>query len=88
MKTLSYSLMTVGMVLVIVGVVAVFNFDLPSNVFSSAWWMIVGGWCLALTGMGIDILLLFKIAQHEPVYVFEPATQRAEGVEEEITRAS
>ena len=88
MKTLSYSLMTMGMVLVLVGVVAVFNFDQPSSVFSSAWWMIVGGWCLALTGMGIDILLLFKIAQHEPVYVFQPATQRAERVEEEITRAS
>ena len=88
MKMLSYSLMMVGMILVLVGVVAVFNFDQPSSMFSPVWWMIVGGWCLALTGMGIDILLLFKIAQHEPVYVFQPATQRAEGVEEEITRAS
>ena len=88
MKTLSYSLMTVGMVLVFVGVVAVFNLDQPSSVFSLAWWMIVGGWCLALTGMGMDILHLFKIAQHEPVYTLQPATQRAEGVEEEITRAS
>ena len=88
MKTLSYSLMTVGMVLVLVGVVAVFNFDQPSSVFSSAWWMIVGGWCLALTGMGIDILHLFKIARHEPVYAFQPAIQRAEGVNEDITRVS
>jgi hypothetical protein len=62
MKTLSYSLMTVGMVLAFGGVVAVFNLDQPSDMFSLAWWMIVGGWCLALIGMGIDIMHLFKIA--------------------------
>ena len=41
MKTLSYSLMTVGMALALGGVVAVFNFDQPSEAFSLAWWMIV-----------------------------------------------
>jgi hypothetical protein len=84
MKTLCYSLMTVGLVLALVGVVAVFNFDQPSDVFSSAWWMIVGGWCLALTGMGTDILHLFTIATREPAYVLQPKTNRAEGVEGEI----
>jgi hypothetical protein len=63
MKTFSYSLMTVGMVLALGGIVAVFNFDQPSDVFSSAWWMIISGWCLALTGMGIDIMHLFRFAK-------------------------
>lgn len=86
MKTLSYSLVTVGMVLALGGVVAVFNFDQPSDVFSLAWWMIVGGWCLAFTGMGIDIVHVFRTAKHEPVYVFQPEMNTAKGVEGDITR--
>lgn len=86
MKTLSYLLVTVGMVLALGGVVAVFNFDQPSDVFSSAWWMIMGGWCLALIGMGIDIVQLFTIAKSKPVYVLQPKTNMAEGGEGEITR--
>jgi hypothetical protein len=86
MKTLSYSLVTVGMVLTLGGVVAVFNFEQPSDVFSLAWWMIVGGWGLALTGMGIDIVHVFRIAKHEPAYVLQPKTNIAEGVEGEIAR--
>jgi hypothetical protein len=88
MKTLSYSLVTVGMVLALGGVVAVFNFDQPSDVFSLAWWMIIGGWCLALTGMGIDIVHVLKIAKHEPAYVFQPETNTAKGVEGDIARTS
>ena len=86
MKTLSYSLMTIGMALALGGVVAVFNFDQPSDAFSSVWWMIVGGWCLALTGMGIDIMYLFKLAKYQPAYVFQPGTNTAKGIEGEVTR--
>lgn len=86
MKTLSYSLVTVGLVLALGGVVAVFDFDQPSDVFSSAWWMIVGGWCLALTGMGIDIVHGFRIVKREPAYVLQPKTNRVEEVEGEIAR--
>jgi hypothetical protein len=86
MKIFSYSLMTVGMVLALGGIVAVFNFDQPSDVFSSAWWMIVGGWCLALTGMGIDIIHLFRLAKRPPAFLFQPETNMAKGVEEEFTR--
>jgi hypothetical protein len=86
MKTLSYSLITVGMVLALGGVVAVFNFDQPSDEFSSAWWMIVGGWGLALTGMGMDITHLFKLAKRRPAYVFQPETTMAKEVERKITR--
>ena len=86
MKALCYALMMGGMVLALGGVVAVFNFAQPSDVLSSAWWMIVGGWCLAVAGMGIDILHLFKIAKHEPVYVCQQETNRAKGVKGEITR--
>jgi protein-S-isoprenylcysteine O-methyltransferase Ste14 len=86
MKTLSYLLVTVGMVLALGGVVAVFNFDQPSDVFSLAWWMIVGGWCIALIGMGMDIMQLFKIAKREPAYLFQPETNTTEGVEGEMTR--
>lgn len=86
MKTLSYSFMPVGLVLALGGVVAVFNWDQPSDVFSSAWWMIVGGWCLALIGLGIDIMHLFTIARREPAYVLQPKTNIAEGVEGEIAR--
>jgi len=86
MKTLSYSMVTVGMLSALGGVVAVFNFDQPSNVFSLTWWMIVGGWCLALIGMGIDIMYLFTIAKREPAYVFQPKTNTAEGVEGDIAR--
>jgi hypothetical protein len=85
MKTLSYSLMTIGFVLVLAGIVSVFNFDQPSDVFSIAWWMIVGGWGLALTGMGIDIVHLFKIAKPEPTYSFQPETNTAKGIEGEVT---
>ncbi len=86
MKTLSSSLVTVGMVLALGGVVAVFNFEQPSDVFSLAWWMIVGGWCLAFTGMGIDILHVFWIEKREPACVLQPKTNMAEGVEEEVAR--
>jgi protein-S-isoprenylcysteine O-methyltransferase Ste14 len=86
MKTLSYSLVTVGMVLALGGVVAVFDFDQPSDVFSLAWWMIVGGWCLAFTGMGMDIVHVFRITKREPAYVFQPKTNGADGVEGEIAR--
>jgi hypothetical protein len=86
MKTLSYSLVTVGMVLALGGVVAIFNFEQPSDVFSLAWWMIVGGWGLALTGMGIDIVHVVRIAKREPAYVIQPKTNIAEGVEREIAR--
>ena len=86
MKTLSYSLVTVGMVLALGGVVAVFNFDQPSDVFSLAWWMIVSGWCQALIGMGIDIVHVFRIARREPAYMLQRKTNTAEGVEGEIAR--
>ena len=65
MKTLGYLLVTVGMVLALGGIVAVFNFDQPSDMFSLAWWLIVGGWCLAFTGMGMDMMHVFKIAKSE-----------------------
>lgn len=65
METLSYSLMAVGFVLVLGGIVAVINFDQPSEVFLSVWWMIVSGWCLALVGIGIEIMHLFKLAKRE-----------------------
>jgi hypothetical membrane protein len=85
MKTFSYWLMVGGMVLALGGVVGVFNFDQPSDPFSSAWWMIVGGWGLALVGIGIDIMHLFKLTEREPAYLFETETSRAKGVEGEIT---
>lgn len=86
MKTLCYSLVTAGMMLAFGGVVAVFNFDQPSDAFSLAWWMIVGGWCLAFTGMGVDIMQLFRVAKQEPAHLFKPETHRAKGIEREITR--
>ena len=86
MKTFSYSMVTVGMLSALGGVVAVFNFDQPSDVFSLAWWMIVGGWGLAFTGMGIDIVHVFRIAKHEPAYVLQPETNRVRGVEGDIPR--
>ncbi len=86
MKAFSYSLMTVGMALVLGGVVAVFDFDQPSDVFSLAWWMIVSGWCLALTGMGMDILQVFKIVKSQSTFLFQPETNTTEGVEGEVTR--
>ena len=86
MKILSYSLMAVGMALALGGVVAVFNFDQPSDAFSLAWWMIVGGWCLALTGMGMDIMHLFRLAKRQPAYVFQSETNTTKGVEREVTR--
>jgi hypothetical membrane protein len=86
MKTFSYSLMMVGMVLALGGVVAVFNFDRPSHVFSLAWWMIVGGWCFALTGIGIDIMHLFRVVKREPVYVFQPETNTTKRGKGKITR--
>jgi len=65
MKTLSYSLMAVGFALVLGGIVAIINFDQPSEVLSSAWWMIVSGWHLIVVGIGIGIVGLFKLAERE-----------------------
>ena len=86
MKALSYSLTTVGMALVLGGVVAVFDFDQPSDVFSWAWWMIVSGWCLAFTGMGMDIMQVFKIAKPEPAFLFQPETNTAKDIQGKIPR--
>ena len=86
MKTLCSVLMVIGLVLALGGVMAVFNFDQPSDVFSLAWWMIVGGWSLALTGMGIDLLKLFAATTREPLYTFQSEVERANAVEQEVTR--
>ncbi|MBL8036072.1 MAG: hypothetical protein JSS38_00855 [Nitrospira sp.] len=85
MKIFCYVLMTVGMMLALGGVVAVFNFDQPSDMFSLVWWMIVGGWSLVLTGMGVDILQLFTGVRREPVYTFHPEAEKVNGVEEKVT---
>ncbi len=87
MKTLCYVLMTVGMVLAIGGVVAVFNFDQPSDMSSWAWQMIVGGWSLALIGMGIDILQLFQVVTPKAAYTFQPEVESGNenGVEQEVS---
>jgi len=86
MKTFTYSIMTVGFVLVLAGIVAVFSFDQPAELFSLVWWMIVGGWCLALAGMGIDMMHVFKMAKRETAYVFTSEADTAKEVEREITR--
>lgn len=86
MKTLRYSLMAVGFVLVLGGIVAVINFDQPLEVFSSAWWIIVGGWCFALAGTGMDIMHLFKMAKSEASYGVRLEANTAQGVERESTR--
>ena len=84
MKTLGYSLMVLGMLLAFGGVVAVFSFDQPSEVFSFIWWMIIGGWCLVFAGLGIDMMQLLKVAKHVPTRVFQRQVNRAQGVEREI----
>ena len=86
MKTLNYSLMTVGILFVLVGIVAVFNFDQPSDVFSLVWWMIIGGWCLALVGMVMDIIHMFKMAGSEEPQVFQSEADTGKAVEQEATR--
>lgn len=86
MKILCSLLMVVGMVLALGGVVAVFNFDQPSDMFSGAWWMIVGGWLLVLIGMSIDILQLFTAVSRKPLYTFGSKIEKTNGVEKEVTR--
>jgi protein-S-isoprenylcysteine O-methyltransferase Ste14 len=86
MKALCHSLMIVGIMLVIGGVVAVFNFDQPSEAFSLAWWMIVGGWSLALIGIGVDILHVFTVVTRESGHTLQPKVESGNGVEHEITR--
>lgn len=86
MKKLCYVLMTVGMVLALGGVVAVFNFDQPSDMFSWVWWMIVGGWALALLGMSIDILHLFQVVTPKAAYTFQPKVKNGNRAEQEVTR--
>lgn len=86
MKTFSYVLVVVGMMVALGGVVAVFNFDQPADALSSAWWMIIGGWCMAFTGMGMDVLRLFKVSKREPAYASQTQLKRAPRGESEITR--
>ncbi len=85
MRIVGYSLMTFGFVFVVSGIVAVFHYDQPADVFSLAWWMIVGGWCCALIGIGMDIIQLFTMDGNEAAPVFQPETTTAKGVEEEVT---
>jgi hypothetical protein len=61
MKTVSYSLMAVGAFLFLVGVGAAFAFDQPSAPFSLVWWLTVGGWCIAMVGIGIHAVRFFKM---------------------------
>lgn len=84
MKTLGYSLMVLGMLLAFGGVVAVFNFDQPSDVFSLIWWMIIGGWCLVFTGLGIDMMQLLKVAKQVPARMLERHVNEARRSEREI----
>jgi protein-S-isoprenylcysteine O-methyltransferase Ste14 len=86
MKTLSYSRMTIGILLVLGGIVEVFNFDQPSDLFSVMWWMIVGGWSLALGGMVMDIIQMFRMAGSEELQVFQSEGDTGKIVEEEATR--
>lgn len=86
MKVFCSVLMVVGLILALGGVVAAFNFDQPSDMFSWVWWMIVGGWTLVLTGMGSDILQSFKCVIREPPYTLQPKVERGNGVEQEVTR--
>ena len=65
MKTLPYLLITVGFALVLGGIAAIINFDQPSEVLSSAWWMMVSGWLLIVVGIGIGIVRVFKLATRE-----------------------
>jgi uncharacterized membrane protein HdeD (DUF308 family) len=65
MKTLPYSLITVGFALVLGGIVAIINFDQPSEALSSAWWMMVSGWLLIVVGIGIGMVRVFKLATRE-----------------------
>lgn len=86
MKTVCYVLMTVGMVLALGGIVAVFNFGQPSDMFSLVWWMIVGGWSLALVGMSIDILQLFHVVTPKTTFAFQPEVESGNQAEQDVTR--
>lgn len=86
MKTLCSMLMVTGLVLALGGVVAVFNFDQPSDMFSLAWWMIVGGWSLALVGMSIDILQLFHVVTPKTTFAFQPEVESENRAEQDVTR--
>ncbi len=86
MKILCYVLMTVGMVLALGGIVAVFNFDQPSDMFSLVWWMIVGGWSLALVGMSIDILRLFRVVIPKTTFAFQPEVENGNRAKQDVTR--
>ncbi len=85
MIILSRSLLTVGFVLVVVGIVAVFKFDQPSELFSLIWWMIVGGWCLAVIGMGIDIIHVFMLTKYKVSYGVRSPGNTARSVQREPT---
>lgn len=86
MKTLCSMLMVTGLVLALGGVVAVFNFDQPSDMFSLAWWMIVGGWSLVLVGMSIDILQLFQVVMPKTTFTFQREVESGSRAEQDVTR--
>ncbi len=86
MKTLCSMLMVTGLVLALGGVVAVFNFDQPSDMFSLTWWMIVGGWSLVLVGMSIDILQLFQVVTPKTTFTFQREVESGSRAEQDVTR--
>ncbi|MBX3306821.1 MAG: hypothetical protein KF751_12310 [Nitrospira sp.] len=63
LKAASYTLMMIGAVLFIAGVgVAYYQ---PSTPFTLSWWMMLGGWGIAMVGIGLHVYRVVKLLKEK-----------------------
>ena len=59
LKVASYTLMATGVVLFIAGIGIAYS--QPSTPFTLSWWMMIGGWGIAMAGIGLHAYRAFKL---------------------------
>jgi hypothetical protein len=63
LKAASYTLMVTGATLFIAGIGVAFY--QPSAPFTLSWWMMIGGWGIAMIGIGLHTYRVFKLLKEK-----------------------
>jgi hypothetical protein len=59
LKAISYTLMATGTFVFFLGIAVAFY--QPSSPFTMSWWLMVGGWCIAMVGIGLHAYRVIKL---------------------------
>jgi protein-S-isoprenylcysteine O-methyltransferase Ste14 len=63
LKIASSAIMAIGAVLFIAGVGVAYS--QPSTPFTLSWWMMIGGWGIAMVGIGLHVYRAFKLLKEK-----------------------